>query len=277
MQKWYVSVMLNRLMFIYFIQKKSFLDNNPDYLRTKLTESQANGTNRYYKDFLCPLFFEGFAKPENERSREMKRLLGKIPYLNGGIFQKHQLEILHGEKIEIPDKAFEQLFNFFEQYDWHLDDRPLKNDNEINPDVLGYIFEKYINQKQMGAYYTKEDITEYISKNTIIPFLFDKAKKACKIAFEGEASVWNLLQDDPDRYIYDAVKKGIELDLPEEIAVGIDDISKRADCWNTLASEEYALPTEIWREVVARRQRYENVRSKLANGEVQRHQRSDYL
>ncbi len=268
MQKWYVSVMLNRLMFIYFIQKKSFLDNNENYLHAKLVQSQANGTNRYYKDFLCPLFFEGFAKPENERSREMKRLLGKIPYLNGGIFQQHEIETLHGENIDIPDTAFEKLFNFFEQYQWHLDDRPLKNDNEINPDVLGYIFEKYINQKQMGAYYTKEDITEYISKNTIIPFLFDKAKKACKIAFESDASVWRLLQEDPDRYIYDAVKKGVKLDLPEEIAAGIDDIPKRKDCWNTLASEEYALPTEIWRETVARRQRYETVHAKLANGEV---------
>ena len=267
MQKWYVSVMLNRLMFIYFIQKKNFLDGDQNYLSTKLTESQANGTNKYYKDFLCPLFFEGFAKPEDERSREMKRLLGKIPYLNGGIFQQHQLETLHGENIDIPDKAFEQLFSFFEQYQWHLDDRPLRNDNEINPDVLGYIFEKYINQKQMGAYYTKEDITEYISKNTIIPFLFDKAKKACKIAFEGDASVWNLLQEDPDRYIYDAVKKGVDLDLPEEIAAGIDDVSKRTE-WNTPADPDYALPTEIWRETVARHQRYKTVRSKLANGEI---------
>ena len=276
MQKWYASVMLNRLMFIYFIQKKGFLNNDEYYLRSKLTESQGNGTNRYYEEFLCPLFFEGFAKPEAERSREMKRLLGKIPYLNGGIFQKHQIETLRGENIEIPDKAFEQIFNFFEQYQWHLDDRPLRNDNEINPDVLGYIFEKYINQKQMGAYYTKEDITEYISKNTIIPFLFDKAKKACKIAFEGSLesphaafpTVWQLLQEDPDRYIYDAVKKGIPLDLPEEIAAGIDDIPKRDDCWNTLAPEEYALPTEIWRETIARRQRYETVRAKLANGEI---------
>src|SRR5712691_1054587 len=36
LQRWYVSVMLNRLMFVYFIQKKKFLDSNPDYLRTKL-------------------------------------------------------------------------------------------------------------------------------------------------------------------------------------------------------------------------------------------------
>ena len=227
MERWYASVMLNRLMFIYFIQKKDFLNNDPDYLRTKLGESQANGTDRYYTDFLCPLFFEGFAKPESERSREMGRLLGKVPYLNGGIFQRHQIEELHGERIQIADAAFEKLFNFFEDYQWHLDERPLRNDNEINPDVLGYIFEKYINQKQMGAYYTKEDITEYISKNTIIPFLFDAARKECRIAFEGEASVWQLLQADPDRYIYDAVKTGVELNLPEDIAAGIHDVSKR--------------------------------------------------
>ena len=268
MQRWYASVMLNRLMFIYFIQRKGFLNNDIDYLGNKLKDSQKKDINRYYKEFLCPLFFEGFAKPEAERSSEAKRLLGKIPYLNGGIFQKHQIETLHGENIEIPDKAFEQLFRFFEQYQWHLDDRPLRNDNEINPDVLGYIFEKYINQKQMGAYYTKEDITDYISKNTIIPFLFDEARKACKIAFEGDASVWKLLQEDPDRYIYDAVKTGVELDLPEEIVAGIDDVSRRDDCWNKPASDDYALPTEIWREVVARRQRYETIRAKLANGKI---------
>ena len=267
MQKWYVSVMLNRLMFIYFIQKKGFLNNDINYLRTKLTAIQSTGTDKYYKEFLCPLFFEGFAKPEKEREPDMQDLLGTIPYLNGGIFQEHELEHLHGETIKIPDSAFEKLFIFFEKYQWHLDERRLRNDNEINPDVLGYIFEKYINQKQMGAYYTKEDITEYISKNTIIPFLIDAARKECKIAFEGDASVWKLLQEDPDRYIYDAVKKGVDIQVPENIAVGINDVSQRTD-WNTLAPEEYALPTEIWREVVARRQRYESVRSKLENGEV---------
>ena len=277
MERWYASVMLNRLMFIYFIQKKDFLNGDPDYLRTKLIESKMEGNDRYYTDFLCPLFFEGFAKPESERRREMRRLLGKVPYLNGGIFQQHQIEELHGVppcqggqggSIQIPDATFEKLFNFFDQYQWHLDERPLQNDNEINPDVLGYIFEKYINQKEMGAYYTKEDITEYISKNTVIPSLFDAAQKWCKIAFEPVGgSVWQLLQADPDRYIYDAVKTGAELDLPEDIAAGIDDVSKRG-LWNTPAPDQYALPTEIWRETVARRSRYESVHTKLSNGEI---------
>jgi hypothetical protein len=267
MQRWYVSVILNRLMFIYFIQKKGFLDDNPNYLRDKLAESKKRGKDRFYRDFLCPLFFEGFAKKEAERSAATNKLLGKVPYLNGGLFLRHQIEELYGNAIQIGDGAFEKLFAFFEQYHWHLDERPLRADNEINPDVLGYIFEKYVNQKQMGAYYSKEDITGYISQNTVIPFLFDQARKECKIAFEGPNPIWRLLQADPDRYIYDAVKKGVDLELPPEIAAGLNDVSKRTQ-WNKPAPQEYALPTEIWREVVARRKRYEQVRNKLAAGEV---------
>ena len=124
----------------------------------------------------------------------------------------------------------------------------------------------------MGAYYTKEDITEYISKNTIIPFLLDTARKKCEIAFEppadsNSATVWQLLVKDPDRYIYDAVKHGVEHELPPEIAAGIADVSARTG-WNTLAPSEFALPTEIWREVVARRERYIDVRAKLSNGDI---------
>ena len=296
LERWYVSVMLNRLMFIYFIQKKGFLDGDPDYLRHKLAQSQetrflveeralARGSeyqeqqspasdeknlvspDRFYRDFLCPLFFEGFARTPDERSPQVRALLGDIPFLNGGIFQRHEVEQLHGRTIQIPDAAFERLFEFFDDYQWHLDDRPLRADNEINPDVLGYIFEKYINQKQMGAYYTKEDITGYISRNTIIPFLFGQAQEKCRVAFEGEPSVWALLAADPDRYIYEAVRRGTELALPQEIAAGIDDVSQR-EAWNTPTPEEYALPTEIWRETVARRQRYKEVRLKLVDGEV---------
>ncbi len=263
-ERWYASVMLNRLMFIYFVQKKGFLDGNQNYLRDKLTQSTGN----FYHEFLCPLFFEGFAKKERDRSPEVNRLLGKIPYLNGGLFLKHQIEERYGNAIQIANNAFQQLFDYFDQYQWHLDERPVHADNEINPDVLGYIFEKYINQKQMGAYYTKEDITEYIARNTVIPYLFDQARQECRIAFEGEQSVWRLLQEDPDRYIYEAVKKGTQYSLPEDIAAGISDVAER-DGWNTPAPDEYALPTEIWREVVARRQRYEDMWCKLVDGELQ--------
>jgi len=89
----------------------------------------------------------------------------------------------------------------------------------------------------------------------------------CKTAQKIRDSFWILLEADPQRYIYEAVQKGVDLPLPEEIAMGIDDVSKRRK-WNIRTPEEYALPTEIWRETVARRQRYQEVRDKLKNGEV---------
>ncbi|MBF2057248.1 MAG: Eco57I restriction-modification methylase domain-containing protein [Cyanobacterium sp. T60_A2020_053] len=424
-KQWYASLMLNRLMFVYFIQKKGFLNSDSDYLRNKLNEIKNNpslpllnkrGVNAekvpinkedlgvaniendpplppldkgggnaekvpldkedlgvaniendpplppldkgggnaekvplnkgdlggsfysFYRYFLLKLFHEGLGN--EKRPPHLTELLGKIPYLNGGLFEIHPLENKYYD-IQIKDEAFEKIFDFFDQYNWYLDDRPLKADNEINPDVLGYIFEKYINQKQMGAYYTKEDITEYISKNCIIPYLFDAVLTELNLKIEkvplnkadlkgsnlendpplppldkggGNAekvplnkgdlggsrsgaarsntennppqpplkkgggngkkvSIFThylgglLLQENPDRYIYEAVKKGVNLPLPDDIAKGINDVSAREN-WNQSAPENYSLPTEIWREVIARRNRYFEVKEKLINGEI---------
>lgn len=293
--EWYASVMLNRLMFVYFVQKKGFLDGDTDYLRNRLNalKAQHKGDKFYsfYRAFLLRLFHEGLGG--KKRKSEVEKLIGRVPYLNGGIFDVHQLERDYGDAIQIPDKAFEAVFDYFDRYQWHLDERPLSNDNEINPDVLGYIFEKYINQKQMGAYYTKEDITEYIGKNTIFPFLFEKVAQSSSLRSgpgrKALDSMWMLLQENPDRYIYPAVRHGISWDyqpnhpelgeplekerpLPEEIATGLDtkkpDLIERRKPWNKAAPATHALPTEIWREVVARRQRYAEVREKIAAGEV---------
>ena len=274
--QWYTSLMLNRLMFVYFIQKKGFLDGDANYLRNRLAMvRQAQGKDKFqsfYRYFLLRLFHDGLGKAPGDRQPELDRLLGKVPYLNGGFFEVHQLEERNTE-IDIPDKAFEILFDFFDEYRWHLDERPRRADNEINPDVVGYIFEKYINQKQMGAYYTKEDITEYISKNTIIPFLFDAAEKECAVAFKPDGALWRLLQDDPDRYIYTAVRHGVvdakgdTIALPAEIEAGVQIVSKR-DGWNKPAVDPYCLPMETWREHVARRTRCLELRQKLKAGEV---------
>jgi hypothetical protein len=274
-KEWYASLMLNRLMFVYFIQRKGFLDADPDYLKNRLKtvqhrQGRGNFLN-FYCYFLLRLFHEGFAQQPPQRAPDLEDLLGDVPYLNGGLFELHALEEKH-TGIDIPDEAFERLFAFFDQYEWHLDTRPLRNDREINPDVLGYIFEKYINQKQMGAYYTKEDITGYIAKNTIVPYLFDAAEKKCSIAFQPDSALCRLLRDDPDRYIYEPVRKGADLPLPDAIVGGIGDVSQRGG-WNRPATSEFALPTETWREHIAHRQRCLELRDKLRAGDI--HQIND--
>ncbi len=154
------------------------------------------------------------------------------------LFSRFDMENPLGERVQIPDAAFERVFDFFNQYRWRLEEGVPRDDSSITPDVLGHILEQHVNQKQMGAYYTKGDITEYITKNTIIPTLFDTVRREHEADFCGERSIWQLLQADPDRYIYPALRACAEL------------------------------PTETSREMLARRRRFEDTRAKLTGGEI---------
>ncbi|MEY8606216.1 MULTISPECIES: Eco57I restriction-modification methylase domain-containing protein [Bacteroidales] len=295
-KQWYASVMLNRLMFCYFIQKKGFLNLDVDYLRNKLNYVRTNEGNdkfyNFYRSFLRSLFHDGLNTPKH--SRDFEAVFGKIPYLNGGMFDEHQLEADYDD-IDIPDEAFIGLFDFFDKWNWHLDTRLTASGKDINPDVLGYIFEQYINDRaQMGAYYTKEDITEYIGRNCILPYLFDQVRTATKESakeFAPDGYVWRTLRESGDRYIFDAVKKGYnDFDkVPESIARGIitDDMRKeysetpvgelpdshiplaelRSE-WNARTPEQWGLPNEIWRESIDRMQRCDSILGKINRGEI---------
>ena len=296
-KQWYASVMLNRLMFCYFIQKKEFFNFDKDYLRNKLNwVRQEQGENRFfssfYRGFLSNLFHDGLNAPKH--SREFIDKYGKIPYLNGGMFDEHQLEKEYSD-IDIADEAFISLFDFFDKWNWHLDTRLTASGKDINPDVLGYIFEQYINDRaQMGAYYTKEDITEYIGRNCILPFLFDKVRTATKEShkyFEPDGFVWQHLRNSGNRYIFDAVKKGYNEfgKIPESISRGLISeemhkeysetpigdlpethipLAELRSEWNTRTPEPWALPNEIWRETIERLQRCGEILGKINMGEI---------
>src|SRR5213076_887394 len=93
-REWYASVMLNRLMFVYFIQRKGFLDGDRDYLRNRLNRLRnERGQDKFYsfyRYFLLRLFHEGLGG--RKRSADLEKLIGTIPYLNGGLFDIHELE-----------------------------------------------------------------------------------------------------------------------------------------------------------------------------------------
>lgn len=296
-RQWYASVMLNRLMFCYFIQKKGFLDGNTDYLQDKLRLVQSErGEGHFFRSFyigfLRGLFHDGLNTPRHDE--EFENSYGRIPYLNGGMFDEHKIEQDYAG-IDIADEAFERLFKFFNNWEWHLDTRISASGRDINPDVLGYIFEQYINDRaQMGAYYTKEDITEYIGRNCILPFLFDAVKNATKESardFALDGFVWQTLRDSGDRYIFDAVRHGAHAfdKIPDSICRGIITGAMRREYaetpvgelpdnhiplaelrkdWNRPTPEQWGLPTEIWRESIDRMQRALDIRHKIENGDI---------
>ncbi len=280
-RSWYCSVLLNRLMFIYFLQRKSFLDDDPHYLRNRLKiVRETLGDGSYYgffKRFLRALFHKGLGSSKHSYSDpEIGRIIGNIPYVNGGIFQPHQLE--QGYHINIPDEAFEETFDFFDKYHWHLDDRPTYKPNEINPDVLGYIFEQYVNQKEQGAYYTKEDITGYMASVTVIPAYFDRLSPS------EENSPWVLLSADPDRYIHESVSHGADEwqghcddgDAPPPPQTYSLPHALGKEIWQSLSEEErfqkapanLGLPGESWWEVNDRIEYYLRLKNQLANDEI---------
>jgi Alw26I/Eco31I/Esp3I family type II restriction m6 adenine DNA methyltransferase len=191
-RRWYTSVILNRLMFVYFLQRKGFIDNKDlNYLQNKLELSKQKGEDHFYGEFLKALFFESFAKPEIERDLSVQELVGKVKYLNGGLFLKHHIEDKYD--ISIVDEAFEQVLDLFGRYSWNLDDTPEGKDDEINPDVLGYIFEKYINQKAFGAYYTRPQITEYLCDRTIHKLIVDRVNDALSDQYKPFEDINELL------------------------------------------------------------------------------------
>lgn len=233
----FTSLLLNRLMFVYFLQHRGFLDEDRDYCSARLRITQVNyGPHTFYEHFLRPLFHQALGG--SDRSRELDVLLGTVPYLGARLFVCHEVERRNPE-IMIQDETFARLFAFFDQYCWSLNEGPGLDHNEITPDILGYIFEQHVNQQQMGAYYTKEDITAYIAKNTIIPFFFDTMAKFCPDTFEAGGTIWQLIRCNPDRYIYHTVR-----------------------CESTL-------PGETIEEYQSRRARYMALHAKLAHGALQ--------
>lgn len=256
-QRWYASVLMSRLMFIYFVQRKGFVGGDTHYLRNRLkTVRDHFGENQpyaFFSDFLLPLFHEGLGKSAAEQDYsdpKIAEIIGDVPYVNGGIFEPHILE--DDYDIQIPAGAFGTLFEFFDQWRWHLDERPSGNPKEINPDILGFIFEQYINKKQQGAYYTKPDVTGYMAVNAIIPAVVDRLVSA------GLEDPCLLLDKSGDDYLHDCLGYGTDKDLPKD--------TPPADTPD--ASLDIALPGERWCDVTHRRERYHKLRALVDSGGV---------
>jgi hypothetical protein len=77
-------------MFLYFLQRKNFLDDDPNYLSNhlKMFQNSIDRTNlNFYHDFLLILFFEGLSNPIH--SSELSAVVGNVPFLNLDLFKKN--------------------------------------------------------------------------------------------------------------------------------------------------------------------------------------------
>jgi len=175
---------LNRIMFIYFIAKKNWLEkpNFVDWLWSSYKELGKINTNEFYEKWLKQVFLKAFNNRANDIKDlpdEVKRVISNAPYLNGGLFKENDLDNL---AVQIDDSMFEEIFEFFESYNFTIkEDMPLESEVAVDPQMIGYVYESLANvadeiydRNDLGIFYTpkvevdfmcRRSLVEYFSKN----------------------------------------------------------------------------------------------------------------
>lgn len=180
---------LNRIMFIYFVSKKNWLERQKfvEWLWNSYKTLGRFSSDEFYEKWLKQVFLKAF----NNRSNEIEDLpdviirgLSSSPYLNGGLFRESELDSLN---IKISDKMFQRVFEFFEKYNFTIkEDMPLESEVAVDPQMIGYVYESLANiaeeiydRNDLGIFYTpkievdfmcRRSLVEYLSKNmTDIP------------------------------------------------------------------------------------------------------------
>src|SRR5439155_21710580 len=101
-------LILSRLLFLYFIQQKGWLNRERRFLVDRL-EAAVRQRREFFSTVLLPLFFGCLNTPVRERDSAARRL-GNLPYLNGGLFEPSAFEKRHDD-IRIPNELMQHTID----------------------------------------------------------------------------------------------------------------------------------------------------------------------
>jgi hypothetical protein len=173
----FVKLLLGRIVFIQFLQKKRWMgvpadDKGWNYGEVNFLHQSFNDFDEkdvFYSLFLEPLYYEALNKPN--RPNDIFPPTGtKVPYLNGGLFEKHKEDT---SLLNFPSAYFEDLFDFFDKYNFTIDENdPEEHEVGIDPEMLGHIFENLLeDNKDKGAFYTPKEIVHYMCQESLKEYL----------------------------------------------------------------------------------------------------------
>jgi hypothetical protein len=188
----FAQQLLNRLMFLYFVQKKGWLrwngEPDPHYLLTmwvRYREGERICDSGYY-EWLRSLFLDAF---NNRRSavaanptlpKDIRDSFLGMPYLNGGLFERNELDDLG---LSVPDELFAQLFDqfqdeepgFLERYNFTVDEStPLDVEVAVDPEMLGKVYESLVAEEERhtaGIFYTPREEIDYMCRLSLTEYL----------------------------------------------------------------------------------------------------------
>ncbi|MEK7472884.1 MAG: TaqI-like C-terminal specificity domain-containing protein [Patescibacteria group bacterium] len=177
----FVKILLGRLMFLYFIQKRGWLNcfdgwgsGDKKFLYNKFQEAKKEKKN-YFKDYLEPLFFDTLNNPRRDKPDQATQFGGRIPFLNGGLFEPEYDYQDVRNHILLENSTFDDVFSVFEKYNFTVkEDEPLEKEVAIDPEMLGKVFENLLEEnlrKGKGTYYTPREIVHYMCHESLINYL----------------------------------------------------------------------------------------------------------
>jgi hypothetical protein len=173
----FAVTLVNRLLFIKFLEEKNLLDDG--FLRNRVEVYQNAGdkiAGNLYESQIKPLFYELLNKKKEDRDpkyRQKDTWFNNVDYLNGGLFRPN---VDDERKYRVRDRILPIIISDL------IEGTALETTKDgLDPSIIGSVFEKTINhleqerdQKDIGAYYTPNDVTALITRKTIDP----KLKKA---------------------------------------------------------------------------------------------------
>ncbi|MCT3682263.1 Eco57I restriction-modification methylase domain-containing protein [Elizabethkingia anophelis] len=251
----FVSRLLGRIVFLYFLQKKNWLgatsieykDGSTSFL-SDLFFSDEKNQDDFYSKYLCPIFFEAL-NTADRKNDEFKLENGKIlciPFLNGGLFEEEQEPNGHRD-IKIPAFQFKMLFDFFNGFNFTVyENSPEEHTVAVDPEMLGHIFENLIDyNKDTGTFYTPKEIVQYMTQESLIEYLNTHLQK-------DRAYIENLVKNQSTNHFKDEELKKINQLLDDvkicdpAIGSGAFPMGMLQEIFNLKALINFKLGFEVW-------------------------------
>jgi hypothetical protein len=207
----YALQLLNRLMFLYFIQRKRWLGGDPRFMPTfwRAYTTSNQPADSFYDRWLSVLFFEAFNNTFHGGHRHfpeaIRTALHEAPYLNGGLFSQNQLDRAYS--VHLPDEFFATLFDrfngstpgFLERYNFTItESTPLDLEVAVDPEMIGKVYESLVN-------ITFEGLTEEDRRSSAGIFYTPRVEIDLMCRLSLVDSLANRLGSDKKPLLYDAV------------------------------------------------------------------------
>jgi len=177
----FVKRMMGRVIFLYFLQKREWMGcetkwENGDEKFMKHFFEAAEPNELFYHNYLQPLFFHVLAEKRTDIDEDCiinGKNFRKVPYLNGGLFEKDED---HPEMLTLSHSIFAKFFDVLESYNFTIiEDDPEYREVAVDPEMLGHIFENLLeDNKEKGAFYTPKEVVQYMCRESLLEYLTTK-------------------------------------------------------------------------------------------------------